>query len=591
FKSFSKLRGYMKLSLHLLGLFILLVLICIFACEKSGQQNQNIIAEIGDNYTISFDDLRTYVTTNFYNKMYRDQSEAYHKALDVMVINQLKRIDFVAKNLQDDENLLNSFRRTINEELIVKYFNSQFLGKYTSDEYVQETYQNMAKEVIYKQIVLYKPENATENDILDLKKKVSDIKTEIDQGKNFSEMVHLYSQHAESAENDGLAPPLRWKNRIANNLFNYIFFQPVNVVLMLETDREFYIVKITEINELDVEPLEKLKKEIISDLEKDYLEKSLEEYDKMKEKLVNESSLIWNQKAFNQILNWSKVQNFNENNYKKTIEQAITNGENPVILKYSDQKIDVKEYLRLLDEILLPTGSVDITEKNIKDYIVEAVRSDIVVKKAKGMNLDKDIFDPNTPNTVIQYKMVQIYNQVFIDSQVPEPSDMDLQKFYEEQKDSLFYQLAKVNIHAFVSSNKAEVDKMWENIKQGKTFNEVTKNYLVKTFIKTRDGQIKSYLSPEPPFMGEAAFRLNESQTDGVIEFNDPEKGKQFAIIKCTHLRPEKQLAYVDVQSTIRDEYRKFMKTKIETQVEHDLLERYPIKIYRNVLKNKIAAK
>lgn len=581
----------MKLSLHRFVLFILLVLICIFACEKDVQQNQNIIAEIGDNYTINFEDLRKYVTANFYNKMYRDQSEAYNKALDVMIMNQLKRIDFVAKDLQNDEKLLNSIRRTINEELIVKYFNSQFLGKYTSDEYVQKVYENMAKEVRYKQIVLYKPENATENNILDLKKKVTDIKTEIDQGKDFSEMVHLYSQHTESAKNDGLAPSLRWKNRIANNLFNYIFYQPVNDVLILETNREFYIVKITEINKLDVEPLEKLRKEIIADLEKDYMEKSLKEYDEMKEKLVDESSFVWNQQALNQIVNWSKIPNFNEDKYKKTIEQAIANGENPVILKYSDRKIDFKEYLRLVNEILLPTGSVDIKEKNMKDYIIEAIRTDLVVKKAKELKLDKDIFDPNTTNTVIQYKMVQLYNQLFIDSQVPEPSEMDLHKFYEDQKDSLFYQLAKVNIHAVVSSNKAEVDKMWEQIKQGKTFNDVTKNFLVKTFIKTRDGQIKSYLSPEPPFLGEAAFRLKESETDGVIEYQDPEKGKQFAIVKCTHIRPEKQLTYADVQNSIQDEYRKFMKAKITAQVEHDLLDRYPTKIYRDVLKKNIATK
>lgn len=523
--------------------------------------------------------------------MYRDQSEAYNKALDVMIINQLKRIDFVAKGLQNDEELLNSIRRTINEELLVKYFQSQFLGKYTSDEYIQQAYENMGKEVIYKQIVLYKPENATENDILNLKKKAIDIKTEIDQGKDFSEMVHQYSQHAESVKNDGSAPPLRWKNRIATYLFNYIFYQHVGDVLLLETNRAFYLVKITDINELDVEPLEKLKKEIISDLQKDYIDKSLNEYDKMKEKLVDESSFTWNQNSLNQIVNWSKIPNFYNSEYKETLEQAIADGKNSVILKYSDGKIDFKEYLRLANDILIPKGSVNITDTEIKDYIVEAIRTDLIVKKAKELNLDKDIFDPNTTNSVMQLRMVMLYNQVFIDSQVPEPTDMDLHKFYEDQKDSLFYQLAKVNIHAVIYSDKAEADKIWAQIQQGKTFNELTNSYLVKTFIKTRDGQIKSYRTDEPAFLGEAAFRLKESETDGVIEYNDPEKGKQFAIIKCTHIRPEKQLTYSDVQNTIHDEYRKFMRAQIEAQVEHDLLDKYPTKIYEDVLKKNIAAK
>ncbi|UCE04524.1 MAG: peptidyl-prolyl cis-trans isomerase, partial [bacterium] len=166
-----------------------------------------------------------------------------------------------------------------------------------------------------------------------------------------------------------------------------------------------------------------------------------------------------------------------------------------------------------------------------------------------------------------------------------------LRKFYEDQKDSLFYQLAKVNIHAVIYSDKAKADKMWAQIQQGKTFHELTKSYLVKTFIKTRDGQIKTFRTDEPAFLGEAAFRLKESETDGVIEYNDPEKGKQFAIIKCTHVRPEKQLTYSDVQNTIHDEYRKFMRAKIEAQVKRDLLDRYPTKIYVDVLKKNIAAK
>ncbi|MBN2009387.1 peptidyl-prolyl cis-trans isomerase [candidate division KSB1 bacterium] len=575
-------------------LFIYLIFSTLFsaiACEKQAQQSQTIVAEVGDNYTINFQELRAYVFENFYNKMYTEISEAYSNALDVMVINQLKRIDFIAKGLQNDEELLNSIRRIINEELLVQYFNSQFLGKYTSDEYVRQAYENMGKEVIYKQIVLYKPENATENDILNLKKKATDIKTEIEQGRDFSEMVHQYSQHAESVKNNGIAPTLRWENRNANSLFNYIFYQQVGDILVLETSRALYIVKVTAINKLDIEPLEKIKKEIISDLQKDYMSKSLDEYDKMKEKLVDKSSFVWNQEALNKIVTWSKIPNFYRSNYKETFEQAIANGENPVILNYSGGKIDLKEYLRLVNNILIIDASADVTDNDIKKYIEEAIRTDLIVNKAKELNLDKNIFDPNTTNTVIKQKMVTLYNHVFIDSRVPEPSDADLHKFYEDQKDSLFYQLAKVNIHALIYSDKAEADEMWTQLQQGKTFKDIAKSYLVKTFIKKRNGRIETFRTDESPFLGEAAFGLKKSETDGVIEYDDPEKGKQFAIIKCTNIRPEKQLTYADVQNSIRNEYRKFMRAQIEAQVERELLDKYPTKIYKDVLKKKIAAK
>lgn len=575
-------------------LFVLLLVLFIFGvitCDKNTQQNQMVVAEVGDNYTINFSELAAFVNDNFYNRMHRDKVEAYSKALDVMIINQLKRIDFVAKGMQNEEELVNSIRRTINEELLVKYFHSQFLGKYTTDENIQKTWENMGKEVIYKQIVLYKPENASDTDILNLKKHVIDLKTQIDQGKDFGEMVRQYSQHAESVKNDGLVPPLRWKNRIANFSFNYIFYRNVNDVLVFETNREFCIARIVQINKLDIEPLEKIKNQIVADLEKDYMEKSLDEYDQMKEKLVDESSFIWNQQAVSQITQWTKIPNFNEDKYKATINQALANGENPVILKYSDGEIDLKEFLRLVNDILITTRSADITDNTIKEYIAEAIRTDIIVKKARQLGLDKDIFDPKTTNTVIQAKMVMLYNHVCIDSQVHQPSEAELVKFYENKKDSLFYQLAKVNIHASIYSDKAIADRVWAQIQQGQTFHDLIKSYLVKTFIKTRDGQVKTFLTDELPFLGEAAFRLKEGETDGVIEYSDPEKGKQYAIIKCTNLRPEKQLTYTDVQNTIRDEYRKFMQAKIKAQVERDLLNKYPTKIYMDALKKYLTAK
>jgi len=93
----------MKLAKPLFALLPVLIIIGALSCDKSNQQNQMVVAEVGDNYTISFQDLKAYAINNFYNRMYRDQLEAYSKALDVMIVDQLKRIDFVAKGMQNEE--------------------------------------------------------------------------------------------------------------------------------------------------------------------------------------------------------------------------------------------------------------------------------------------------------------------------------------------------------------------------------------------------------------------------------------------------------------------------------------------------------
>jgi hypothetical protein len=112
----------------------------------------------------------------------------------------------------------------------------------------------------------------------------------------------------------------------------------------------------------------------------------------------------------------------------------------------------------------------------------------------------------------------------------------------------LFYQLAKVNIYALVDSSRSAIEKMKQKLDQGVPFEKLASTILVKTFIRQRDGGIDSYLSNEPPDLGETAFKLRLFETAGPIEYKDTANVRQYALIKCMHIREEKQLTYSDVK-------------------------------------------
>jgi len=568
----------MKLYQYVSFLLCILLILIIIGCANQSHQDQNTVATINNDYHISFSELKKYVYGNLYHKMYPDISEAYNNALDVMITDQLKRIDFFERGLYKDTLLIKNINRRINEELIISYFHTQFLDKYITEEYIQKMYNNMGKEVNYRQIVLFKPENASNEQIDLLVIRTMEIKKEIEQGKDFGKLALQYSQQAESAHNDGYMPPLTWKQSITNPLYNIIYNLKVGDVRVLDTDNAYYIVNITDINK------------IISTLKKQYMQSSLNEFDQAFKKLIDEKSLVWYSKALNKLLEWSQDPDFYKEKYEDILQQAIRKGNNMTILTYSQGKVDFKTYLRLLDNILIPEASEYITQDDIKNFILEAVRNDIMVKKAKELNLLKDIFNSNTTNPVLQNRIVWLYNQAVIDSQIPKATPKALEQFYNANKDSLYYQLAKVNIHTIIYSDKEKANNKWEEIKQGIPFNQVTNRYLVKTFIRDRKGKIKSYLSKEPPFLGKAAFKLETDEVNGVIEYSDPEKGKQYAIIKCSHKRPEKQLTYDDVKNTIIDDFHKYYKEKIEKQTAKTLREKYKVEINHKILSKKIAS-
>ena len=85
-------------------------------------------------------------------------------------------------------------------------------------------------------------------------------------------------------------------------------------------------------------------------------------------------------------------------------------------------------------------------------------------------------------------------------------------------------------------------------------------------------------------------MKLNES--DGPIEYYDSTQGKQFAVIKCFQIEPEKQLTYDDVQGKrIDNEFKNYYRQKISDEVDAGLKKKYGVEIFENVLYKAIVSK
>lgn len=571
------------------ALLIIIILICLPSCGTENKDAHNIVAKIGKNYTITFNDLRNYVYDWSYDKMYRNKSEAYTNALDAMITNQLKRIDFFTKGLDKDDKLIQSIRRTINEELVIEYYTTKYVNKYSSEEYARKIYSIMDKEVVYRQILLKVHENASKKQLESIKQKAMEIKAEIDNGKDFSQLVTKYSQDSSSLNTNGYKPPVGWEQSVLDPIGEIIFKLNVGDVKVLFAYDGYHIVNIADIKKVDLEPFEKIKNNIIAKLKNLYTDRSFEEFEKDKKTLLDEKSIKWNGKALSQLSEWSKIPRFYLGIYKDTIQNSIDSN-NFTILTYSEGQIDLKEFLRLLNEVLIPNSPEKIKVEDFKTFILEAIRTDKVVKKAQELGLEKNIFNSQTTNPVLKNQIAILYNQAVIGGQVPEASDEILHNFYEEQKDSLYYKLEKVNIYVMVYRDKEKADEVMQQINKGAPFEKITGRWFVKTYVKNRDGSFSSYMSIEKPFLAEAAFKLKLFEVVGPIEYYDPEKDKQFAVIKCVGLRPEKQLAYDDVKNTIVADYRSIDSVKIFDRNIKELKNKYGVKIYEDVLVSKLKA-
>ncbi len=551
---------------------------------------QNIIAQIDSGYTISFPELLKQVNDYNYLLLYKiTKPQAFTRALDDMLHDRLKVIDFFDRGLNTNEAEINTIRRSINEELVIQYFNSEFQKKLVSDESVRQAYKAMKKEVAYQQIVLNKPVHGSLKELNYLESVARDIKRKADRGGDFTELAKQYSQDTESLRTNGVMPAINWKQSLTNPLSSEVFDLAVGKVQILEDGRSFHVVKVIRIDQKHVEPFELVRDEIRKRLEDRYQDFSAQKFDSTKKALIDEKNITWSTKGLQRVMQLSHIPQLSPVAYADTLRNELSQGKNLVILRYPQGSVDLKEYLRLYEEVLAFNTSVSLRETDLKKYILEAVRTNIIVIKAKRLGLEKTIFNQKTNNPFIRNQIIKIYDREVIDGQIPKPTKQALKEFYEANKDSLFYQLAKVNIYAIVDSNKNYIDALKHKLDQNVPFEKLAPELLVRTFIRKRDGVIASYLFTEPPFLGDAALKLKVSETAGPIEYTDPLKGKQYALIKCIAAQEEKQLTYEDVDKIITAKFNEYHSARIAGLVQEELKRKHLVAIYHDVLKKDLS--
>jgi hypothetical protein len=567
---------------------ILLLSFVVFVhCSAEDSTDQNIVAKVGDRYAISTTELQNYVRDYNYGIFYRRNiAEGYNKALESIIVKRLKIIDFFNRGLGGKKELFKSIRRSINEELAIKYTETRFLEKKVDDQSIQKVYREMGREVVFQRTTLPKDKNHSVQHTDSLKMLANEIKTKLDAGTDVDGIRNKYSTIAVLSDINNRMLTMNWKLSLSNTVNSTIFNIPAGESRILEDKQAYYIVKVFEIKTNKVPPLENVKDEIRKALEGKHKSLDIQDFDNTKKSFIDEKTVKWNQQSINQILTWSAIPGFFQRNYSDTLRYAISHGRNFLILKYSGGKVDLKEFLRLLDEILILGNYSSIKEENLKSFILEAVRTNIIVNKAIKLNLEKEIVNPGTTNPIIKKEIVRLYDQQVIDSRIPPATRSALQHFYNENKDSLYYQLAKVNIYAIIDSNKNTLDELKLKLSQNVQFEKLASVLSVKTFIKDRKGIIKSHFSMEPPFLGRVAFELALNEIAGPVEYNDPEKGRQYALIKCINRQEEKQLTYHDAEKTIADDFVNHYRKIFSLATEEQLKKKYNVIIYQDVLRN-----
>lgn len=559
----------------------------VFSCanKDTSSQSASYIAKVGTGFEVNFETLHNNTRLWFLDRRFEDPIEAHMFALQLMTDNQLKRLDFFERGFHRDLNIIEPIRRIVHEEMMIEYFLDEFLGKYTTEENILEAYQNIGREVTFRQIVIFKRDmdgNRFEN----AGPRSKEVFRMLQDGRSFNLLLSEYSEHQPSAQVGGFVNPIDWQTR-HNSPVNWEAFQmEKGDQKLIETATAFHIVEVTDIRQ-DTQrpPLEEVRNDILRRLESVYVEFSQQEYDDFRDSIINKSTMQWNTSALNTLLEWSKAPRFFAEAYIQKFSDEISHGNNFTILTYNDgQTVTLEDYLYLNQYILVLTPASSYTREDLEKHILEALINNHIVELAREKNIDKRILDPYTKNQSLRNQFLILYNQHVIQSQVPEPSAENLSRFYEEVKDSLFYQLQTAYTSIIIVNDEAHARELIERHNAGTPFDNLAHEKHIRNFSIERDGTIRTRHRVQQPHLAQVVFSKQTGEVFGPILFVGPQQDERLAIVKIVNRLEERYLEIDEVQKRLEEHFNEYYYNRIEAELVAELRKKWPVIVNKDLL-------
>jgi hypothetical protein len=574
------------------GLFVAAGALILASCaaQSAPAPQDDVVATVNGERNINFDELRAFAVNRFYDGRSIDRRGDYRAALDRMIVNELRWLDFYEKGLHEDRELLRLISRTLNEELVTLYFQTQYEERYINDESIAEAHSRTARQVHYNQITVDKPVNASEHQLASLRDDVEELRVRIVAGESIEDVARDYSTSAHVSVVGGAGDPVDWSSSLTNRVEEIIFEMSSGDVRVFEAEEAFMIAQVARIDNVNPPPLAQVRQPIREALTHRYLPRAITEYEEERSGIVRRDDVSWNETGLNRILGWARQEGFFERDYDRIIEDQLMEGDDFLIATYDTRQITLREYKRMLDEVLTMSSGSLLETDDLKSHLVDAIRTEELANRARALGLEERLLTPESNNPAVRSRVVWLYDRYAIERRLPSGDEAELRAFYESNSDSLFYQFETANTYVIESESETTAKAWRDSIDNGTAFEAVTGQYFVRSFYRFHDGEIRTLHDHERPYLGEIAFNSEIGDVQGPVAYDHSDGSRRYALVKKVNHREARQMTYDEVRDRIPRLFRNHHWDRLDAEVNADLKDRYGHQIYDDVLERKFVA-
>src|SRR5690554_2148574 len=101
----------------------------VIGIPGQAQPARQVLAEV-ESQEITFGELADFMESRAYLYLYPDRAEAYRRALDDLITDELKRIDFFRSGLAGVDSVVQGLQKIVTEELVLAYAQERYEGRY-----------------------------------------------------------------------------------------------------------------------------------------------------------------------------------------------------------------------------------------------------------------------------------------------------------------------------------------------------------------------------------------------------------------------------------------------------------------------------
>ncbi|HEX7069919.1 MAG TPA: peptidyl-prolyl cis-trans isomerase, partial [Rhodothermales bacterium] len=340
-----------------------------------------VVAEVGD-HVITHEEVETYLADGLYPYLYPVRSEAYEHALHDLMTEELKRIDLFATGHADDSAFVRRVARIVTEELGLSYAKQNFEGRYLNEETIRAEHEKMGRVVTYRQIVLAKPPGASEAELDSLRSTIARIQQQVEAGKGFDEVAAGYLGLM-SDETAARTFDVTWDQTLRDPRAAITFNLSPGEIRSFEGPLTFSVVQIEGIEQIAVPPLDEVRADIVDALHRRYALRATEAFRAEWMGLVDTTSLQWHASGLELLEAWSNTAGFYEGSYREVISRHLAEHGDASILSDGRGEVRLGDLPRMFDTVLLPTSSARMDQAFIKEYLLEAVRTERLADRAR----------------------------------------------------------------------------------------------------------------------------------------------------------------------------------------------------------------